>query len=345
MATENMEKTILDQAVNAFQQLTGQPLRPKQRQARAGNPGGDVLLELPAAHADLAVEVKRWAPQANPGALAEQVKRLPVPGILVADYINPNMADKLKALEVQFIDTAGNAYINQPPVFVWVTGNRQVVAPQKRNRAFDAAGLKVIYGFLCAPGLVNATYREIAKVTDVALGTVGWVINGLKDAGFIAGRNTRRLENGDKLLERWVDAYPQRLKPGLLVGYFDAPTDDWWKTADLAPCNGYWGGEIAAKEYVGYLKPAHATVYVPAGMEGRFIAEHRLRKAQDPETAPVTLCRPFWAAGAGPTHGGGKNVVHPILAYADLLATADSRNLEAARMLYETHIAGHLGQD
>src|SRR5690606_12234433 len=162
-------------------------------------------------------------------------------------------------------------------------------------------------------------------------------------AGFIMGRNTRRLINRARLLERWVDAYPQRLKPDLLVGHFDAPAGDWWQAVNMAPYRGYWGGEIAAKEYVGHLKPAQATVYVPAGMEGTFIAEHRLRKAQDPETAPVTICRPFWAAGAEPTPGGGKNLVHPILAYADLLATADSRNLEAARMLYEKHIAGYLG--
>jgi hypothetical protein len=41
--------------------------------------------------------------------------------------------------------------------------------------------LKVIYGFLCNPGLENRTYREIAAETDVALGTVDWIMKELKE--------------------------------------------------------------------------------------------------------------------------------------------------------------------
>ena len=33
-----------------------------------------------------------------------------------------------------------------------------------------------------------------------------------------------------------------------------------------------------------------------------------------------------------------EDIVHPILVYADLLATGDERNIETARMVYERHI-------
>jgi len=39
---------------------------------------------------------------------------------------------------------------------------------------------------------------------------------------------------------------------------------------------------------------------------------------------------------------GIADVVPPILAYADLMATTDARNLEAARLIYEQHIAPNL---
>ena len=33
-----------------------------------------------------------------------------------------------------------------------------------------------------------------------------------------------------------------------------------------------------------------------------------------------------------------KDLVHPILVYADLMATGDSRNIEVAEMIYDTEI-------
>jgi hypothetical protein len=44
--------------------------------------------------------------------------------MLVTDYVNPNMADRLKEMDLAFIDIAGNAYLNEPPVFVCIKGNR-----------------------------------------------------------------------------------------------------------------------------------------------------------------------------------------------------------------------------
>ena len=59
-----------------------------------------------------------------------------------------------------------------------------IVKAPPLKRTFKPAGLKVIYGFLCNPGLENKTYREIAAETDVALGTVDWIMKELKELGF-----------------------------------------------------------------------------------------------------------------------------------------------------------------
>ena len=225
MNLAEIEHELLEEAIHAFHDETGLMLDVIQEQVNIDGLEVDAIIKAPHCGGKLAVEVKRWAQQANLGALADQVKRLPMQGVLVADYINPNMGKKLKAMDVQYFDTVGNAYINQPPLYIHVTGNKQretqAVLTKGTNRAFDGTGLKVVFGFLCDALLANAPYRVIAEETGVALGTVGQIVKGLKEAGYIIDRGKkkgRRLVNRRKLLDRWVEAYPEKLKPKLWVG-------------------------------------------------------------------------------------------------------------------------------
>jgi len=160
-----IEQEILDRAIQAVGRETGLLLHIEQWQAYVGDYRVDAIVRLEPGDQALAVEIKKWAQHANLGALINQVKHLPEEGLLVADYVNPRMADKLRRQRVQFIDVAGNAYINQPPVYVYVTGNRQEehgFMPDKGGvkRAFEPKGLMVIYAFLRHPELVNAPYRN-----------------------------------------------------------------------------------------------------------------------------------------------------------------------------------------
>ncbi|OMH39408.1 type IV toxin-antitoxin system AbiEi family antitoxin [Motiliproteus sp. MSK22-1] len=357
MKVTEIENALLAQALEIFQRETGLPLKVIQEQADINGLHVDAILEAPQFGGRLAVEIKKWAPQANLGVLVSQVKKLPIEGLLVADYVNPKMAEKLKDMDVQFIDTAGNAYINRPPVYILITGNKLKPLTKSRgsNRAFDATGLKVVYGFLCNAQLVNASYREIAEQTGVALGTVGWVVNGLKAAGFIidrVGKKNRRIVSRRKLLDRWVEAYPEKLKPKQLMGVFVAEDPYWWKGIKIEECGAYWGGEIAASQYTDYLKPQTATVYLPERAGNKLLMIAKLRKAvdwTDNDPGIVSVYRPFWPerlndfANGMPTASNG--VVSPILTYAELMATGDSRNIETAGMIYEQHIAQHLGED
>jgi hypothetical protein len=249
------------------------------------------------------------------------------------------------------MDTAGNAYINQPPIYIHVTGNNQDqthTRDKEKNRAFDTTGLKVIFGFLCNPLLVNTTYREIAKATGVALGTVGWVINGLKDAGFIVERGkVRELINTRKLLDRWVEAYPEKLKPKQHVGEFIADKANWWQDIDIGEYGAYWGGEVAAAKYTNYLQPQIATVYLPKEAGNKLLAKARLRKADEfaaNEAGLVKIFRPFWPMNTT-QENSTEGLVHPILVYADLIETGDARNIETARMIYEQYINQYIGTD
>ena len=148
------------------------------------------------------------------------------------------MAERLREQKVAFIDTAGNAYINEKPLYIYIKGlkkhDRQTHTDeigQTYGRMFQPTGVKIVYALLQDQDLINAPYRNIAEVAGVALGTVGRVFNDLKNGDYLVEYNkkNRRLKNKKKLMDKWVDAYLEKLRPKLLLGTFTAGNDFWWK--------------------------------------------------------------------------------------------------------------------
>jgi hypothetical protein len=301
-----------------------------------------VRLITPGRERRFAVEIKRWLDLHTLGLAVEQLNRLPEKGLLVTEYVNPNMAERLKQMNVPFLDTLGNAYVNAPPVFVYIKGQKAPLKTfeERPTRAFEPTGLKIVFTLLCRQDLVDAPYRIIADVTNVALGTVGWVLADLKKLGHVieVQKRRRKLVQKQRLLERWVTAYPNQLRPKLTVGKYAAPDPTWWEHTQIKDFRAYWGAEIAAARLTRYLKPEVVTIYV-RDQPGRLLAANRLRK--DPR-GNIEVLKTFWNAECDWTD---KEIVHPFLAYADLLATGDARNLEAARRLYDDQIAGLVRED
>ena len=263
--------------------------------------------------------------------------------LIVADYVNPILAERLKTENIWFVDTAGNAYIKLVPLFIYIKGNKPIEKPAARTlgRAFQPTGLKVIYAFLCNPELVNASYREIAKRSEVALGTVGWVMTDLTQLGNIVdmGHRGRRLKEKKKLLDRWVTAYSEKLRPKLKIGKYKAPDPDWWQKTDLHNQQAYWGGEVAADQLTHYLKPEIITIYVMKKWVGELTIMNKLRK--DPN-GDIEILNTFWNVD---NEFNRKEIVNPILVYADLMATNDPRNIETAKIIYEQELAKYFRED
>lgn len=302
--------------------------------------GPDVLVFV--AGQPMALEIKRRIPT-NLGVLLDLARTTTRPLLVCAEYINPMQAEKLKAANVQFIDTVGNAYIKQLNCFIFSKGNKPDAPLKDRhevvNRAFEPTGLKVIYAFLTKPELVTAPYREIAQYTGVALGAIGRILDGLKAVDFLVDmRGVRTLTNTKRLLNRWAEAYIDRLRPKLFVGIYETDMPEWWKTVALENYGGWMGGERAAAEVTGALRPEQTIMYLPAEAEQAFFIAARLQQVKQlvalDKAQLITIYRPFWLE-APPGRAG---YAHPVLVYADLLATADPRNLEVAERLYEEHI-------
>ncbi len=335
---------LLEKAREALFETTGLQLEIEELEPIMQDIGIDALGRLVAYGQDipLAIEIKARPTKAVIGIIAQQFKRFPKQGLLVADYINPMMAERLKELDLWFIDAAGNAFINQPPICIYIKGNRPTEKFEKetKTRAFQPAGLKVIFAFFCNPELINAPYRDIANAAEVALGTVGWVMRDLKELGFLIEpkKRARYLTRKKELLDRWVAAYPEQLRPKLVIGNYTTGETVWWKNTKLRDLNAYMGGEIAAEYITHYLTPYRKTIYVRGPARDLEVAF----KLQKQPKGDVELLKAFWNEQC---EWHDTKIVNPILVYADLLATGDPRNIETAEIIYEKEIAEYIRED
>jgi hypothetical protein len=264
------------------------------------------------------------------------------PVLLLTKYVNPKMAERLKNQGIQFIDTAGNAYINHPPLYIFVKGNRltEALRPIPVKRAFKPTGLKLIFAFLCNPGLENKPYREIATIANVALGTVGWVMRDLRELGYMLdmGKRGYKLVEKEKLFERWIVDYPEKLRPKLILGRYRGEPG-WWEQTNLNPHHAQWGGEVATARLTQYLKPQDATLYIDPTQLTQILMDNRLRK--DPKGETEILER-FWKPQRNQLN---EETVPPLLIYADLIGTDNERNIETAKIIYEHHIIRLIRKD
>jgi hypothetical protein len=263
------------------------------------------------------------------------------PLLLVTKYINTQLADELKQNGTEFLDTAGNTFINQPPLYIFVKGNKSdIVKTPPPKRTFKPAGLRVIFAFLCNPGLENKTYREIAAEAGVALGTVDWIMKELKELRFLLdmGKRGQRLIQKENLLQRWVTAYPEQLRPKLALGRFRGEYG-WWQQKTLDPFKAQWGGEVGAAKLTQYLQPQIITIYTAPQDLDQLLIKNRLKRDQ---TGDVEILKGFWKPAEIWKY---EDLVHPILIYADLLATGNERNIETAKMIYDQHIVQLIRED
>ncbi len=334
-------KDILVQAVHSLADSTGlqaaiEAVEPKQRV------GADAIVNLRDKNKRwrFHVEVKLQLTSHTLGsaiATVSQIKKAHHSAVLVSAYVNPSQADKLRQLGIEFFDTAGNASFQQKGLHVFITG-RKPQTPKSLGRparAFNPTGSRLVFALLCQRGLENKSYREMAKEAGISLGAVNWIVNDLKSLGHLSdfGARGRRLVNRKELLKRWTSAYPEQLRPRLILGRFQTPhPHDWWQKAKLSS-DAFWGGEVAAKVLTKYLRPETVTIYSESNLP-KLQARHGLRR--DP-TGDVELLRRFWKFN----HWEEKNLqtVPPLLVYADLVSTADERNLETAEIIYEQYIA------
>lgn len=325
------EDQILEAAIARAAEL-GVHLALTKAKPRGRDTGLDATLLLTTATTKVhyGAEVKyRLRPEAV-GPLLHRLKALTARPLLIATEITPPVADTLRAQGVEFLDTAGNAYLKEPPfLHIFVKGQKGGLQPpqDEPTRTFKPAGLQVLFALLAQPGFETRPYRDIGVAAGVATGAVGWVMTELPRLGFLGEvKGERRILNRGGLIDRWAEGYTRTLRPKLLLGRFAADPDDVFRRVLAHGETCVVGGEAAAAHITGHLRATTTTLYTEA-VDAPLMARLRLRP--DP-AGKVDVRRRFWRFA-----GDRTNLAPTLLIYGDLLAIGDDRCLETARILRE----------
>jgi hypothetical protein len=266
-----------------------------------------------------------------------------IPTLLVAPHLSATLAEECVERDVQFIDLAGNMHVHAPGQYVLVMGRGAGEEVKRFKRATgqavtsaSASALRMIFALLCEPSLLDRSYREIAAAAGIALGTVGPVLDDLRERRLLTGkdgRHGRRFLDPERLRDEWVMNYPLRLLPKLNAQRFTAQDPSWWESAELAAARAWWGAEVAAFRLTRQPRPVTQTLYVdPDARQDLTLAlvkRHRLRA--DP-SGSFEIIDAFWRLGETSRH---QDTAPALLVYADLIRTREPRNLEAAALIRE----------
>ncbi len=336
------EDNAIERAISTFETTTGlraELLRKEvAREREDARWRSDAIVEVSTNHDRFrfSVEVRKVDRFGTLEPLVATQERAGFPLLMVSPYVSGAIAERCRQMHVNFMDEAGNAYLEAPGLFVYATGRRRPAEERVAQgyRALTGAGMRVVFALLQYPTLVTAPYREIAGKAGVALGTVGKVLSDLESRGYLSPEDPapRRLLMREKLLEEWAVHYPISLRSRLNARRFKAPEPGWWRDRNIGGHHACWGGEIAGEKLTGYLKPSRATVYV-SGRPDKLILACRLRPDLDGD---VEILEAFWPENEAGMSG---EVVPPLVAYADLMATSDPRNIETAKLIRERYLS------
>ena len=254
--------------------------------------------------------------------------------LLVAHYVSPTTAEKLRELDISFMDTKGNAFFKEEEFYIFISSQAKgsEVKVPKPNLIFQQSGLKLLFVLLSIPDSENYSYRKLAEMAGISLGSVNEIIAGLQQEFYLVNQKEERvLVRKNQLLKRWVQGYAETLRPKLAVQRFSY-SKAMFIERNLDDLKGCWSGEYAASLMTNYLNPTKFDLFVDYKAPRALLVLNSLfsRRKLNGE---VELLRKFWKFDDDNT------IAPPLLVYADLMESADSRNLEVAKIIYDEHLA------
>jgi hypothetical protein len=298
---------------------------------------GVVSITTPAGEHRLPCELKRaHLPSDAAETIVHIAKR--TPGLLVvAPSVGRDLGDLFERAGVNFIDAAGNCHVALGDKYVARIQGRSPLQKVAADRALRAPGYRALFALLVRPELIDAPSRAIAAEAEVSPQTANDLRQRLVDQGLVLESSTRfdwapgRI---DAVRTLWLAGFSTSLSPSLILGRYRAMEKE---PAALeqriepildACCDWRYGGGAAAMRLTSYYRGERTVLYTH---DAPVDLPQRLRLLRDP-AGPVQLMR---TPGKLAFESPDARSVHPLLAYADLLAEGHDRAREAAGELYD----------
>lgn len=258
--------------------------------------------------------------------------------LFIADRANARTMVAYRNRGIDYIDLAGNALVRFGDVYIDVRGRsgnalgRGIDATRKSSvNLFSARRAQVIFSLMVWPELFTLPLRYTSEAAGVSMGLAYESLQLLRQTGYVIGDAEPELIRRDELINRWTGAFSTGLLPKLVLGSFRAENLE--PVGFDADPSEIVSGESAVSTLI---RPTTLTIYVDR-LEPRTVALNRWRADDRPN---VEVRKRFWKDPRQILHedrglptAGLKLRVPDLLVYADLMASGNPRQREAAEAL------------
>ena len=246
--------------------------------------------------------------------------------LLLGPRVTERSAEIFRSLGINYLDQSGNAFISFDGVHIDVRGRsegkreRVDVTPAMTRggvNLFSSKRSQLIFAVLSWPDLLNGPVRKLATAAGVSIGLAQETLDLLNEYGFLDDDRQIARHQHEQLLDLWSASYRTglgaRAKELPLSGTIPAEV-----THSL-----YISGESAVPDL---LRPESALLFTSEDLSD-VIRAYRWRR--DDNHPNLILRHKFWKEPGADALPGIQRAPW-LLVYADLLASGDSRQREAA---------------
>ncbi|ALU27438.1 MULTISPECIES: type IV toxin-antitoxin system AbiEi family antitoxin [Myroides] len=250
--------------------------------------------------------------------------------IVIADYIANESKEVFKNNNVNYLDTSGNAYIYTKKLRIYIDGRKKSKneTNSSGSKIFQDAGIKLLYVLLSNKDAINYSLRELSANAAIALGSVSNIMKELQEENFIIKSSKgRHLKNREVLLQKWVAAYNEVLKPKLFRKSY--LIKDGFELSNNNDVLSYQiGGELAASKLTNYLIPKDYEIYYSEDL----IDIAKQFKLIPDNNGNLKIYNKFWIDN---NESYNQTLASNLIIYADLIGTNNDRNRETAQIILE----------
>ena len=293
-----------------------------------------VKLARPRGHHHYLVQAKRThLSYALVDGLLGRLREVEMPWVLFAPNIATPMGRYLAERQVSYVDAIGNLHLlgaGGRDLLVHVEGK----TPRREvsGRGMRLPAHLVSFALLARRSLRQESIRAIAQATGVSKSAVADHLQRLSEQGFLVKtREGPSLLRTGELLDRWVSAYLDVVRPRWFRGRFHAQAADvdaLERQIQIGLSGLTWalGGGAAAWRMTHYHRGEETIVHV-AGAPQDLAARLRALPSDDGNLVILDSLMPLAFEGVEP------HLAHPLLVYAEMLTSRDPRTRGAAEAI------------
>jgi len=328
----------LKQAFQALSNTTGARVKILGREIGEENTQIDARIKLHFRTAEQIFNVEAKG-EVREGVLAQlllQFGKKKDDWLFIARYIPVSVKEQLRANGINYLEATGNCYINTAQLYILIQDKPvKEVRKAPEGKLWKPAGLKLLFTLLQNRSLIGATYRQLAHTAGISLGSIQPILEALQKEGWPErdpDTGAWLMDYQERLINRWTEIYPVVLQAKLSRGTFRFITHKSHDWPHNLPTGTHWSGEPAGDLYTHQLIPEKFILYTDMPTQELIKVLHIIPD----EKGNIRLYTKFWQDITLPI--GIASVAPPLLVYADLRNSTDSRLWEIAERIKNKYL-------